>query len=356
MNTSNASKSIGERPKLSLVWRAKASGRVRSRGILALGVGLCLGSAMLLQAAPALAQSDSFPSKPVHIVVPFGPGSGTDTATRMIGQQLEAALKQAMVTDNKPGAGGSIAASAVARAAPDGYTLLMGTNSTHGANSGLIAKLPYDPVKDFVPIGLVGVFSSFLVVNPALPVRTPAELVAYGKANPKALSFAAGNTSSLIMGEMFARSTGIEMLRVPYTSNPAGVVDVIAGRVSVMFPDISSSVAHVRAGTLRALATVTLGERNSIAPELPTVAEALVPNFHFVGWIGLFAPAGTPAPVVARLSAEMQKVLAMPEVAQRFQQMGADAKWMGPAEFRSFVGAEVSRLPKVLAEIGVQPQ
>ncbi len=313
---------------------------------------LCVG----LGSVQAQTTADVYPSRPVRIVVPFGPGSGTDIATRLVAQHLEAAVKQSVVTDNRPGASGSIAAAAVARAAPDGYTLLMGTNSTHGANSGLIAKMTYDPIKDFVPVGLVGIFSSFLVVNPALPVRTPAELIAYGKANPKALTFAAGNTSSLIMGEMFGRGAGIEMLRVPYTSNPAGLTDVIAGRVSVMFPDIGSSIAHVKAGSVRALAVVSLGERSPQAPELPTVAESVLPNFHFVGWIGLFAPAGTPAPVLARIAAEMQKIMVLPEVAQRFQQMGADAKWIGPAEFRSFVGSEVTRLPKILADIGVQPQ
>jgi tripartite-type tricarboxylate transporter receptor subunit TctC len=309
-----------------------------------------------LGAVQAQSGADAYPSRPLRIVVPFGPGSGTDIATRLIAQHLEAALKQGVVTDNRPGASGSIAAQAVARAAPDGYTLLMGTNSTHGANSGLIAKLPYDPIKDFVPVGLVGIFSSFLVVHPSLPVRTPAELVAYGKANPKALSFAAGNTSSLIMGEMFARGAGIEMLRVPYNSNPAGLTDVIAGRVTVMFPDIGSSLAHVKAGSVRALAVVTLNERSPLAPELPTVAETVLPNFQFIGWVGMFAPAGTPAPVVAKLAAEMQKVMALPEVGQRFQQLGAEARWIGPAEFRTFVGAEVTRLPKILADIGVQPQ
>ena len=311
---------------------------------------------ILVQPCFAQRVPDAFPSRPIHIVVPFAAGSGTDIATRLLGQHLQAALKQSVVTDNRPGANGSIAASAVAHATPDGYTLLMGTNSTHGANSGLIAKLPYDPLRDFAPIGLVGVFSSFLVVNPALPVRSPAELVAYGKANPKALSFAAGNTSSLIMGEMFSRATGIDMLRVPYTSNPAGVTDVIGGRVSVMFADISSSVAHVRSGSLRALAVVTLGERSPLAPELPTVGETVVPNFNFVGWVGLFAPAGTSPAIVASLSAELQKVVAMPEIGQRLQQLGADAKWMGPTEFRTFVASEVARLPRILADIGVQPQ
>jgi tripartite-type tricarboxylate transporter receptor subunit TctC len=274
----------------------------------------------------------------------------------MLAQHLEAALKQSVIVDNRPGASGSIAATAVARATADGYTLLMGSNSTHGANSGLFAKLPYDPLRDFVPVGLVGTFSSFLVVDPALPILNAAELVAYGKAHPKALTFAAGNTSSLIMGEMFARGTGIDMLRVPYSSNPAGLTDVMAGRVSVMFPDVSSSIAYVKSGSVRALATVTLSGRSPLAPDLPTVAESAVANFHFVGWIGLFAPAGTPPSVISRLSSELQKVMALPEVGQRLQQIGADAKWMGAVEFRTFVTNEVARLPKILANIGVRAQ
>lgn len=302
------------------------------------------------------AQADTYPHRPIRIVVPFGPGSGTDTATRMLAQQLEASLKQAVAVENRPGANGAIASSAVARAAPDGLTLLMGTNSTHGANPGLVAKLGYDPIKDFVPVGLIATFSSFLVVHPSVPARTPAELIALVRAQPKAISFAAGNTSSLMMGEMFARRAGAEMLRVPYQSNPLGLTDVIAGRVQVMFPDISSSLAHVKSGSVRVLGVVTLGGRSSQATEVPTLAESGVSDFNFVGWIGIFAPAGTPEPIVRRLADELERLVKNPDVAQRLQQIGADPRWMGPSDFGPFVRSEVERLPRLLAAIGVQPQ
>jgi tripartite-type tricarboxylate transporter receptor subunit TctC len=301
-------------------------------------------------------QADTYPSRPVRIVVPFGAGSGTDIATRVLAQQLEVAFKQSVVVENKPGANGAIAAQAVARANPDGLTLMMGTNSTHGANPGLMLKMNYDPIKDFKPIGMVATFSSFMVVHPSVPARTPAELVAYAKANPKALSFAAGNTSSLMMGEMFARRAGIEMLRVPYASNPAGLTDVIGGRVQVMFPDIASSLQHVRAGSVRALGVVTMGGRSPQAPEFQTLTEAGIKDFNFAGWIGMFAPEGTPEPVIKRLEDELQRILAQPEVAQRIQTLGAEPRWMGTTEFGPFVRSEVQRLPRLLADIGVQPQ
>lgn len=317
---------------------------------------LWLAAALLASTAWAQPTAEPYPSRPVKIVVPFGPGSGTDSATRLLAQRLEAGLKQSVLVENKPGANGSIATVAVARSAPDGLTLLMGTNSTHGANPGLVAKLGYDPVKDFVPVGMVATFSSFLVVHPSVPARTPAELMAYAKAHPGALSFAAGNTSSLMMGEMFARRAGAEMLRVPYQSNPLGLTDVIAGRVQVMFPDISSSVAHVKSGAVRALGVVSMGGRNAQAPDVPTLAEAGVSDFNFVGWIGLFAPAGTPEATVKRIAEELERAVKNPEVAQRLQQLGADPQWMGPAQFQPFVRSEVERLPRLLSSIGIQPQ
>lgn len=321
------------------------------RNLLALSVMVLLSTGLWAQAT-----SEPYPSRALKIVVPFGPGSGTDTATRMLAQRLEAVLKQSVVVENRPGANGSIASLAVARAAPDGLTLLMGTNSTHGANPGLVAKLPYDPVKDFVPIGMVATFSSFLVVHPSVPARTPAELMALIKADAKGLSFAAGNTSSLMMGEMFARRAGAPMLRVPYQSNPLGLTDVIAGRVQVMFPDISSSLAHVQSGSVRVLGVVSMGGRSAQAPDVPTLAEGGINDFNFVGWIGLFAPAGTPDAIVRRLGEELERLVKTPEVAQRLQQIGADPRAMGPAEFGPFVRSEVDRLPRLLAAIGVLPQ
>jgi tripartite-type tricarboxylate transporter receptor subunit TctC len=327
------------------------AGRLKGAWLALSGALLCASAAWSQSPAP-----EAYPSRPLKIVVPFGAGSGTDTATRLLAQRLEAALKQPVVVENRPGANGAIASTAVARANPDGLTLLMGTNSTHGANPGLVAKLGYDPIKDFIPVGMVATFSSFLVVHPTVPARNPAELLALIKANPKAVSFAAGNTSSLMMGEMFARRAGAEMLRVPYQSNPLGLTDVIAGRVQVMFPDIASSVAHVKSGAVRALGVVSLGGRSTQAPDIPTLGETGVADFNFVGWIGLFVPAVTPEPIVKRLAEEIERLVKTAEISQRLQQLGADPRWMGPAEFGPFVRSEVERLPRLLQSMGVQPQ
>jgi len=336
---------------------AERSSRPKQTGRIGLG---CIALALvLLGAKPLWSQAQTpepYPSRALKIVVPFGAGSGTDTATRLLAQRLEGVLKQAVVVENRPGANGAIASTAVARANPDGLTLLMGTNSTHGANPGLIAKLGYDPVKDFIPVAMIATFSSFLVVHPSVAARNPAELLALIKANPKAVTFAAGNTSSLMMGEMFARRAGADMLRVPYQSNPLGLTDVIAGRVQVMFPDIASSIAHVKSGAVRALGVVSLGGRSTQAPEIPTLGEAGVADFNFVGWIGIFVPAGTPESIVKRLGDEIERLVKTAEISQRLQQLGADPRWMGPQEFGPFVRNEVERLPRLLQSMGVQPQ
>jgi tripartite-type tricarboxylate transporter receptor subunit TctC len=319
---------------------------------------LILGIAALAAiggALPAVAQT--YPNRPIRIVVPFGPGSGTDIGTRLLGQHLTTALGQPIVVENRPGAAGTIAATHVAEAAPDGYTLLMGTNSTHGANSVLQRNLPYNPVTSFVPIAPVGMFPAFLVVHPSIPANTPAELVAYGRANPGTLTFATGNTTSLMMAESFTRRLGIDAVRVPYPSNPPAITDVIGGRVSMMFPDIASSLPHVRSGRLRALGVVNLNGRPSpAAPDLPAM-DATVPGLDIgVGWIGLFAPAGTPDAIAQRLSEEVSRIVATPEMREQLQRVGAEANPMTQAEFRSFVASAVERTTNFLREIGVQPE
>src|SRR5947209_15580125 len=227
----------------------------------------CLVAACVAFSVTA-AGAQPYPGKPITIVVPFAAGSGTDLITRLIGQQLSVALNQAVVIENKPGASGVIAATYVARAAPDGYTLLMATNSTHSANPSLFKTLSYDPVKDFAPVARAGSYVFMLVVNPDIPAKTLPELVAYAKASPGKLTYASGNTTGIVAGETLKSKAGIDVLHVPYKSTPPALNDVIVGRVSMMFIDLAPGLEHVRAGTLRALA-VTTKERSALLADLP---------------------------------------------------------------------------------------
>ena len=217
------------------------------------------------------AAADTWPSRPITIVVPFAPGSGTDSITRIVAQYLQAGLGQNIVVENKVGASGIIAASTAARAAPDGYTLLMATNSTHSANPHLFKSLPYDPVKDFTPVARLGSYVFILVVGKDVPVKTLPELVAYAKQNPGKLSFASGNTTGIVAGETLKSKAGIDILHVPYKSTPPAITDVLGGRVSMMFIDLAPGLEHVRAGNFRALA-VTTKERSALLPDLPSLA------------------------------------------------------------------------------------
>ena len=295
-----------------------------------------------------------YPSRFVTIVVPFAAGSGSDTAARIIGRYLGPRLGQSVVVENRVGATGAIAATAVARAAPDGYTLLLGTNSTHGSNSALYKSIAYDPIKDFEPVAHTGLFNQFLLVNPALPIATVADLVAYGRANPGTLTYAGGNAGGIVMAETFAKASGVQLVKVAYRSNPAALTDVIAGRVSLMFADMSSSVSFVRAGSLRPLA-VTTKARSQLFPELPTISETAVDGYDLAPWTGLFAPAGTPGPVIARLNQEVNAVLALPDVQERFAALGIEATPMAPDAFAAFVRAEVAKWSQLVRDVGLQP-
>ena len=306
----------------------------------------------LLVTTAAVAQE--YPTRFVTIVVPFAAGSGSDTAARVLGQFLGPRLGQSIVVENRIGATGAIASTYVARARPDGYTLLLGTNSTHGSNSALYKKLTYDPVKDFAGIANTGTFNYFVVVNPALPITSVAELIAYGRANPGKLSYGAGSSTSTVMAESFAKSTGVSILKVAYRSNPPALTDVIAGRVSMMFADMSTAISFVRAGTLRALA-VTTRARSPLSPDLPTVGET-VDGFDLASWTGLLAPAGTPPAIVERLNTEVNAVLAMPEVRDRLASLGIEPTPMSAAQFSAFTHDEVAKWSRLVKDAGIVPE
>ncbi|MGI4939928.1 MAG: Bug family tripartite tricarboxylate transporter substrate binding protein [Janthinobacterium lividum] len=300
-------------------------------------------------------QAQTYPTRFVTVVVPFAAGSGSDTAARVVGQYLGPRLGQSIVVENRVGATGAIASTYVARAKPDGYTLLLGTNSTHGSNSALYKSLSYDPARDFVGIADTGVFNYFLVVNPALPIKSVSELLAYGKANPGKLSYAGGSSTSIVMAESFAKDTGVGLLKIPYRSNPPALTDVIAGRVSLMFVDVSSAISFVKAGSLRALA-VTTKSRSPLYPDLPTIDETAVKGFNLASWTGLFAPAATPQPIVEKLNREVNAVLAMPEVKGRLASLGVEPDTMTAAQFDTYAHAEVAKWSHLVKEAGIEPE
>jgi putative tricarboxylic transport membrane protein len=303
------------------------------------------------------AQTDiqAYPSKPITMVVPFGPGSATDTISRVIAQPLGAALKEGLVVENRPGANGAIAAAYVARAAPDGYTLLMSTNSPHSAAPALNKSVAYDPVTDFAAISRIGSFTLMLVLNPEVPAKSIPELIAYARANPGKLSFASGNSSGVVAGETLKAWANINLVHVPYRSTPPAINDVLGGRVSMMFTDLTTGLPHVRANTLRALA-VTRMQRSTLFPELPTLHEAGVTGFDMDSWMGLFAPAGTPAAIVTRLNTEVRKIIESPEIKARIAAVGFEAFSSTPAELDAFVKVQLVKWTKMIKDAGIDPE
>jgi tripartite-type tricarboxylate transporter receptor subunit TctC len=307
-----------------------------------------------LTLAVSAAAQGAYPSQNITIVLPFGPGSGTDIVTRTIAQKLGESLGKTVVVENRPGANGSIAADYVARAKPDGYTLLMGTNSTHGANPALLKEMRYDPIKSFEHVNRVAVFTSILVVNPKFPIYTMRDLITYGKT--REITLATGNASGVVQSETLARQVGWKnLLRVPFKSNPPAMTEVIAGRINVMFSDVAAAQAQLKAGNLRALA-VTSGTRSTLLPDLPTIMESGVPDYDLSGWNALFAPAGTPRDIVDRLNAEITKVVQLPEVRNRLTDLGAEPGPMKPAEFAAWVQSEVNMWTKLVREAGITPE
>ena len=323
---------------------------------------------MLLAAAalplvPTFVRAQStWPAKPVRIVVPFAAGGTTDILARAIAPELQRAFGQPFVVDNKPGAGGNNGAAEVAKSAPDGYTLLMGTVGTHAINPALYPKMPYDHQKDFVPVTLVAGVPNVLVVNPALAQRMGindvAGLVKALKANPGRLNMASsGNGTSIhLAGELFKAMTGTFMVHIPYRGSGPALIDLMGGNMDVMFDNLPSAMPHIKAGKLKALA-VTSGQRSGALPDLPTVAEAGGPTlkgYEASSWFGLLAPAGTPADIVSRVQAETAKALATPALKERLLSQGAIPSGNTPAEFAKFIDAETRKWAPVVKASGAK--
>ena len=312
-----------------------------------------LATAALALSGSAWAQAPSFPSKPVTIVVPFSAGGTTDILARIIGQGLTTELGQPVVVDNRAGAGGNIGASLAAKAPADGHTLFMGTVGTHAINASLYKKMPFDPVKDFAPLTRVANVPNLLVANPAQPFKTVGELIAYAKANPGKVNFgSSGNGSSIhLSGELFKSLAKVDMVHVPYRGSAPAVTDLLGNQIAIMFDNMPSAIQHVRTGRLRPLA-VTTAKRSPELPDVPTIAEAGLPGYEATSWFGLFAPAGTPAPVVSRLHAAIVKVLAQPDVKKKISEQGAEVYSEKPEQFAAFIQAESAKWGKVVRESG----
>src|SRR6187455_2427399 len=299
--------------------------------------------------------ADNYPSKPITLVAVFGPGSASDTICRVIAQPLSAALNESVIVENRPGANGALAAQYVARSAPDGYTLLMGTNSPLSAVPFMMKSPPYDAVKDFTPITRVGSFTLMLVINPSIPAKSMKELIDYAKANPGKLSFASANTSGIVAGETLKHWAEIDLLHVPYKSAPPALQDLIAGRVSMMFTDLTTGLPHVKSGALRALA-VTRIQRSSLFPELPTMDEAGVEGFDMDSWAGIVAPAHTPPEIVTKLNNALRPIIDSPQIKTTLARVGFEAFSSSPKELDDFVKVQLTKWEKMIKDADIQPE
>jgi len=315
-------------------------------------VPLCAFAIVL--GAPALA-ADAYPSKPIHFVVPYPPGGPLDTVARLLGQKVAERVGQPVIVDNKAGAGGNIGADAVAKAAPDGYTILMGAVATHAINPTLYSKIPYDPVKDFTPVTLLGVTPNVLVVNSSMPATNVKEFIAYAKANPGKLNFGSGSTGSAghLAGELFNTMAGVQMLHVPYKGAAPAMQDLLAGQVQVMFDNMASALPQVKSGKIRALA-VTTPRRALAAPELPTISESGLPGFDVSTWFGVFLPANASRETVTRLHDEFVRALALPDVKDRLAALGVEPVGDQPAEFAAYIKSEAAKYAEVIRKSGAR--
>ena len=317
-------------------------------------VSVTIVAASAAMFSPAL-HADDYPSKPITIITAFGPGSASDTIARVLAQPLGVALKQSVIVEARVGASGAISAMYVARQQADGYTMLLTTNSPHSAAPFLMKNIAYDPIKDFNPVTRYGSFTLMLCINPDIPAKSVKELIEYGRANPGKLTFASGNSAGIVAGETLKHWGKIDMLHVPYKSTPQGVVDLIAGRVSMMFVDLTSGIEQVRAGKLRALATTRI-KRSTLLPDLPTMDEAGVTGFDMDAWAGFVVPANTPPQVTALLSKTMRPIIDDPKVKETLGRVGFEAFSSSPQELEDHIKVQLGKWKKMVEDAGIQPE
>ena len=313
-------------------------------------------AAVALASASSWAQAEAFPEKAMTFVVPFAAGTATDQIARVIGNGVTAQTKQPVVIDNKAGASGFIASQAVAKAAPDGYTVLITTNTTHAANEHLFKKLPYDPVKDFAPIAALGKGGQIMVVNPDFPARTVAEFVALAKKEPGKYSFGSGSSSSRMAGELLQQMAGIKLLHVPYKSNTLAVTDLLGGQINMMITDTATGLPQVKSGKLRALG-VSGASRSPLAPDVPTISEAGVKGYEMGYWFAAYAPAKTPPAVVKRLNELLVKAATSAAAKSIFYDpTGTEVFTTSPEELAKFQGAESQKWGRIVKAAGIEAE
>jgi len=313
--------------------------------------------ACLLSLAPSLAGAQTWPERPIHIIVSSGAGGTADILARVIGERLGPVLGQPVVVEDRPGAGGHLGAGSVARAEPDGYTLLMSGSPTHSVGPHLFKNLTYDPMRDVPPVAMVAVAPNLLVVNASLPVNSLKDLIALAREKPGQVTYSSAGTgtSGHLAAELLKTMARIDAAHVPYKSGPEAVTAVLSGSVSFVFFTVPSVFPQVEAGKLRALA-ITSATRSQLVPNVPTVAESGFPDFEVLAWYALFAPRGTPKPVVDRLSTEIEKIVQLPDIRTKMTQLGMEPRYMNPQQLTAFVAVESPKWGKLLRDAGATPE
>jgi tripartite-type tricarboxylate transporter receptor subunit TctC len=309
--------------------------------------------AVLGMALPAMAQN--YPARPIKFIVPFAAGSATDALARIVGDHASKTLGQPIIVENMAGGSGVVAAQNVARAQPDGYTVLISTNTTHGANQSLLKSVPYDAVNGFEHVTKLGTITLALIAHPSVPAKNVQELIAYAKANPGKLTFGSGSSSSRIAGEMLKTLAGIDILHVPYRSNPQAITDILGGQISLFFADISTTLPQIRAGKVTGFA-VSTAKRSPLAPELPTMAEAGVPGYDLAAWFAAFVPAKTPKPIVDKLRDALVNAVENKGTQEKLLQAGIEAETSTSEDLKAFVESEIKKWAQIVNAAGIQPE